>query len=530
MVVLTLKAKNDHLQKVAKTSDFVKALAELVWNSFDADATEVNVIFSLNALGGIDSIVVTDNGSGISKERAEHDFESLGDSWKRTTHRTSTLGRAIHGKEGQGRLRFYSLAQKATWQSVYKDQHAKGALNIDIDADSLQTSTITELSAPPTDTATGTVVTLAPLKSTFGWLTSDETKYEFNATFARYVLQYLGVQIYYHGACVNPEKTISRTHTFPQEAIICPTRVERDLVLRVIEWRAKVETRKIYFGGESGVVLGSQPASIQAPDFHFSVYACSQHFQEIADANLLEIDGLTDPNFARTLEYIRDTVGDYFRGRQAERTSELIQGLIADGVYPYEGQPRNEIETRERQVFDIATHAVSSYSRDFRRADNGLKKITLRLLKEAVARNPDSVSRILNAVFNLPKSRQDEFSGLLERTELGNIIAASSLITDRIVSLQVLKEMVFEPKQRSTIKERGELDVLVRDNTWLFGENFHVTMAERGLTKIMNRVSPPSRSRNAQDLNRRWRRFYLVMWTPLSQLSSCLERRNTSFS
>ena len=78
MVVLTLKAKNDHLQKVAKTSDFVKALAELVWNSLDADATEVNVIFSLNALGGIDSIVVTDNGSGISKERAEHDFESLG--------------------------------------------------------------------------------------------------------------------------------------------------------------------------------------------------------------------------------------------------------------------------------------------------------------------------------------------------------------------------------------------------------------------------------------------------------------------
>jgi hypothetical protein len=49
--------------------------------------------------------------------------------------------------------------------------------------------------------------------------------------------------------------------------------------------------------------------------------------------------------------------------------------------------------------------------------------------------------------------------------------------------------MVFEPKQRSTIKERGELDVLVRDNTWLFGENFHITMAERGLTKIMNRVS-----------------------------------------
>jgi hypothetical protein len=53
----------------------------------------------------------------------------------------------------------------------------------------------------------------------------------------------------------------------------------------------------------------------------------------------------------------------------------------------------------------------------------------------------------------------------------------------------VLKEIVFEPKHRRTIKERGELDVLVRDNTWLFGEGFHFTMAEAGLTKIMRRVS-----------------------------------------
>jgi hypothetical protein len=267
-------------------------------------------------------------------------------------------------------------------------------------------------------------------------------------------LQYPGVEIRYHGELVNPDKTIARTHTFPPISILCPTRIERELVLRVIEWRAKIETRKIYFGGETGVVLGSQPASIQAPDFHFSVYAYSPHFQEIADANLLEIDGLTDPNFARTLEYIRETVGDYFRTRQAERSGELIETLIADGVYPYEGEPRNEIETRERQVFAIATHAVSSYSKDFRRADNNLKKITLRLLKEAVAHNPESVSRILNAVFNVPKYQQDEFSNLLDRTELKNIIAVSSLITDRIVSLQVLKEMVFDPKRRSSITRR----------------------------------------------------------------------------
>jgi hypothetical protein len=107
MVVLTLKAKNDHLQKVASTRDYVKALSEFVWNALDGDATAVSVELARNALGGLESIVIRDSGTGISKSRAEHDFESLGESWKRQTHRTPLLSRAMHGKEGQGRLRFF---------------------------------------------------------------------------------------------------------------------------------------------------------------------------------------------------------------------------------------------------------------------------------------------------------------------------------------------------------------------------------------------------------------------------------------
>jgi hypothetical protein len=167
----------------------------------------------------------------------------------------------------------------------------------------------------------------------------------------------------------------------------------------------------------------------------------------------------------------------------------LIQDLKDAGVYPYEGDPRDEIERRERQVFDIATHAAVSYSKDFKKADNSLKRITLGLLKEALSNNPESVARILKAVFNLPRVRQDEFSQLLDQTELGNIIGASSLVANRIVALKVLREMVFEPKHRRTIKERAELDVFMRDNTWMFGEGFHLTMAEAGLTQIMDRVS-----------------------------------------
>lgn len=501
MTTFTLKAKNDHLQKVASTRDYVKAISEFVWNALDAEATEVSVELSRNALGGLEGIIISDNGSGISKSRADHDFESLGDSWKLTTSHTSTLGRVIHGKEGQGRLRFYSLANRAKWQSIYDEGGKHYNLTIEIEASRLHIVNISEPEPAVSNKKTGTVVELAPLKETFDWLTGEEARSDFDATFAPYILQYPTVKIIYDGRAVDPKRTIDRSHAFPVQPIVCPGRVIRDLTLKVIEWKPGITGRKIYFGGETGVVLGSLAANVTAPSFEFSAYAYTPFFNEIAKANLLEFDGLADPDFARVLEYIRDQLTDYFRFRQAEKSGELIQDLKDAGVYPYEGDPKDEIEKRERQVFDITTHAVASYSKDFKKADNPLKKITLSLLKEAVSNNPESVSRILRAVFNLPKVRQDEFSQLLEKTELGHIISASSLVSNRIVAMKVLNDIVFEPKHRSSIKERGELDALVRDNTWLFGEGFHFTIAEAGLSKLMQRVSAElvlKRSRNSK--------------------------------
>jgi hypothetical protein len=489
MVVLTLHAKHDYLQKVAGIRDPVKALAEFVWNGVDADASKVSVELVRNALGGLESFLIRDDGTGISRERAEHDFESLGESWKLHTARTPVLARAMHGKAGQGRLRFFSLAHRACWQSVYLDGQQKRRLTIEIDANRLDRCRVSEPELVPHESQTGTTVELAPLKDTFDWLTSEHARAEFNAIFAPYVLQYPRTAIVYDGQPVDPVKTIDRAFEFKIQPIVCPSGTSRSMALRVIEWKARTESRKIYFGGESGVVLGSQAANIPAPGFDFSVYAYSPFFQEIAGANLLEVDGLTDPDFAHLLEYIRDEVGDYFRARQAERSSELIQDLKDAGIYPYEGDPKDEVERRERQFFDIATHAVSSYSREFKKADNPLKKITLGLLREAISHNPDSVSRILRAVFDLPKVRQDEFSSLLEKTELANIISASSLMADRVVAIRLLRELVFEPTHRRTLKERGELDIIIRSNTWVFGENFHFTLSEVGLTKIMNRVS-----------------------------------------
>lgn len=487
MAELTLKATHDHLVKIATTKDPIKAISEFVWNALDADADEVFVDFNTNAFGGIEAIIIRDNGEGITRQRAQTSFENLGDSWKLKVRHTRRSSRAMHGKAGQGRLKFYSLANSASWVSVYEDNEDFLGLSIAISSGALHKAAVQEQSVN-SDT-TGTVLTLSGLKDTFDWLKSQDARLQFSMIFAPYVMQYPNVKILYDGHLLDPNLVIEESCDLQTVPVICPNRAVRDLSVRVIEWKSRSEGRRIHFGGEKGIVLGSQPANVTAPGFEFSVYAYSQFFEDLANSNLLDLEGLNDPDFGAILEYIRSTVGDHFRTRQAERSASLIQDLKNAGIYPYTEDPQTAIERKEREVFDIATHAVSSYSTAFKKADNPLKKITLSLLREAVAHNPESLTRILRAVFDLPKNRQDDFSSLLKRTELGHIISASSLIADRVVTLRVLHDMVFDPKRNMTVKERGELDAIVRDNTWIFGESFHFTVAEAGLTKIMQRVA-----------------------------------------
>jgi len=487
MTTLNLHAKQDFLERDAATRDPIRALAELVWNALDADAKKIEVILDRNDLGGLSGIRVVDDGKGISAESAEHDFGNLGDSWKREAQRTS-LGRAIHGKEGRGRLRFFSIAQRARWITTSQSGAEFSSRTIEIHSKSLERCEVTESDAPLA-TVTGTTVHLTMLKDTFDALSTPDAYRQFSTLFAPYVLQYPNVEIWYNTFKVDPDLTIHRWQDLPQVVVKLPNRTIDDLRVKVIEWKTASDTRQIHFGGEDGIVLGSQPAHVTAPGFEFSAYAYSSFFQEIADQNLLELEGLNAPDFSAVVSLIRESLSDYFRSRMSEQSLGVIQDLKDQGAYPYIGEPKDEVERRERQVFDIATYAINTHSRDFSKAETGLKKMTLTLLKEAIKHNPDDISTILQAVVNLGKAKQSEFSALLKKTQLGNIIGASSLISDRVTTLEVLKGMVFDPKFRRSVKERGELDVLVRDHTWLFGERFHITMSETGLTKVMNRVA-----------------------------------------
>lgn len=119
MAILNLKAQNDFIEKATNASG-KSALTELIWNSLDADASEIYITSKKNELGHYDFIKIEDNGHGISHKEAETVFDKLGGSLK-AIKKISPKGRLYHGKHGRGRIKAFTLGFKLTFRSYYQN-------------------------------------------------------------------------------------------------------------------------------------------------------------------------------------------------------------------------------------------------------------------------------------------------------------------------------------------------------------------------------------------------------------------------
>ncbi len=92
------------------------ALAELIKNSYDADATEVTIKF----LPDEDQIEIHDNGHGMTLEDFENFWMRIGTTHKREKIHSRNLERPMTGSKGVGRLAVQFLANKLEIKTVPK--------------------------------------------------------------------------------------------------------------------------------------------------------------------------------------------------------------------------------------------------------------------------------------------------------------------------------------------------------------------------------------------------------------------------
>ena len=115
----TVEITSAGIRKILNKYTPERAIAEYVWNGFDAKATVVNIDFEIDnaELDTIKNIRITDNGTGICYEELPIKFKKFYESQKRIANENNT--EFTRGKNGYGRFTFYKFARFANWETRY---------------------------------------------------------------------------------------------------------------------------------------------------------------------------------------------------------------------------------------------------------------------------------------------------------------------------------------------------------------------------------------------------------------------------
>jgi Histidine kinase-, DNA gyrase B-, and HSP90-like ATPase len=474
MLRLSVAVREDHLRRLV-TTDPLAGILELIWNGLDAEAQNVSVSVVENALGGVDQVLVNDDGHGMTFEAARSGFSALGGSWKLNSHRSLNGRRILHGREGKGRWRVFAIGDEVTWESIAEQPDGSRARIVLQGVDSSLGEF--DLSEPTSSSASlGTKVSVQVGGKTPSRLLADDVADQLTARLALYLEQYPEVTVTYRNERLNPQLVQMRRDQYPLEV----GEIDEPVDLVVIEWSRPID-RALYLCDENGTTLEKTDTRIQAPGFEFTAYVRWAGFRRYESE--LSVADMGHPSLAGVVEAARDQLRTHFKNRQAEESNTLVEVWKAENVYPYEGEPRDNVERAERDLFDIV--AVTAAPAVNAAADRSSRKLSLSLLKQALSEDPGALQHILSEVLELPPQRLEELSQLLRKTTLTAVITAAKRIADRLEFLAGLELLVFDPKSKEQLLERSQLHRILAAETWLFGEEFALAADDQSLTTVL---------------------------------------------
>ena len=475
-----VQVQNDLFDVLSRTRKPILAVAEMIWNGLDASATEVNVELVHGKMGGLEMIRVEDNGDGIPDSEVEVAFGNLGGSTKKLMQ-TNRAGRIFHGRLGKGRYRVFSLGSEVTWTTRFAEDGKVYEYQIQGRAPELKVFEVTdrEVSAKP---GPGTVVEVRKLKKKFPSLIGSQAVQELTEHLALYMMAYQNVAVRYDTAAISPLTVITSQETFPLRVTISESRENVRAELTVIEWRHPAE-RVLYLCDAEGFALHEVAPGIHAPGLNFTGYLRCGYFRQLEDEGSLDLD--IHPGRAEVLDAARCKLREYYRTRRTDLAGALVDKWKKERVYPYEGQPADIIERQERQVFDLVAVSVSDSVMGFEESEPANKRLSFRLLRQALETSPRAVRRIMQEVLDLPQEKQEELADLLRKTSLAAIISASREIVERLDFLKGLDQLLFGTESKEQLRERRQLHRILAENAWLFGEQYHISADDEDLTRVL---------------------------------------------
>lgn len=465
--IIDIGVEKDHIESLTKANG-INALAELIWNSLDADASEVRIEYKPTQLDSYQYIKIIDNGHGLTYEKAQDVFSRLGGSEKKTKTQ-SPNGRQFHGKEGKGRYKGLALGDYVKFTSVFPSNGAFSEFTVILDRNQLSRTEISDLKQlKKNEGKSGFTVEIdnVNFKNAENALALSNRK-ELEEKFASYWISYPKFKIYFNNNELEFASLIKNSDEISLQ--VEEGEIVHTFIIKVLEWNFE-NKKKTYLCNEQGIPfletnLGTR-SSIPISVFIQSEYIAKLHRENTLD--LFEADEI----LLKTFKIAKDFAREYIRKRLHEYSREFIQDLKQKGLYPYLEPAENLIEESKRQVFDIVALQIHEHLPSFNDQDDKNKKLTLTLVSEALENGSKNLRKILNEVIELPEAQREDLAELLESTSLSNIIDTMAEIKNRLNFLNGLEQIIYDKDLNKHFLERKHLHKIIIHETWLFGDEY----------------------------------------------------------
>lgn len=492
-MILQLSVKNQSIESSGITNDYKEAICEYVWNGFEAHATEVNIDYSLNVASGIGTLSISDNGEGIVYNSISDTFGAFLTSQKNLL----SLKMKSKANKGKGRFSFSAFATGAKWITTYKepdfDDYKTYEIVLENDKKEVLNYTEPQMSAIK---KTGTKVVFNNIFS----LTSENMAFEVlepallkEFAWFLYLCKGRKLKININGKPIEYEKYINTEYSEKTLTTIDGNRFEVTLIV----WEEAIKEKFCcYFFDSKDEVKNIETTSFNrnTVEFNHSVFVKSDFFdgQECLDTEMEsnQISLFTDEDDKKVYKqlkkfiagFIEKKIGNYMSQKADDAVRQMIEERKTFPEFsddPYGKMQKQDLEKVTKEIYKLEPKIFYKLKPVQEKSLLGFLNLLLN------SKERENVLTIVEQIVELTPEQRQDFSDMLRKTKLENVIDTIKFIQERYKVIELLKAIVFDMPQYAN--ERNHIQKIVQQHFWLFGEQFNLVSADERMKNALEK-------------------------------------------
>jgi hypothetical protein len=466
----------DHLGR-QKYATSTKALGELVANAFDANARTVRVELNDNGFGLAMSLVVADNGNGMTPLDLKERFGLIG------VAADGSIGDRL-GRFGVGRLAVFRIGSISDWVTTSKDivTGKKRTLKFTLRASAPEEFHVEETPASDAE-PTGTRVEVFELLDTGSErLTVESVAWGLVTEFCSYLFAHPQLQIALNGERLDLERIVQQRET---EKIDKETsQLPADATVHHILLKSTTSASRL----PANLLLTAKGVTVEttrledSPTPNYLGIVESPYLDEMVSSNrqaFINMDGV----FSELKRVILDRVSAYGRRLRAAEADRFIERARQKEYYPFRAAPHDALTAAEQSLYDDVLELLN-VAANIEGMATKQQQLVFQLVYRALG--DENLLSVLGKLATLSSEEMSQFREVLERTTLQSIIRLASAVTERLTFLEVLRTIVYGADAKH-ILERSQLHKLLEGNCWIFGPQFNLATSDKGFREVIRR-------------------------------------------